>query len=403
MFKSTHADHPVDFSHATFLGSANFAGFNFEAGVSFINSIFHSDIQFSGSNFADRADFTRTRFEGRATFTGSQFNTPTTFIDAVFVGDANFGSFSPMSTTKFERAVFLRSKFMRPASFREVVFAKDSDFVAAEFNELCDFNFARFEGETRFDQVRFHKAAIFSGCKLEAIVTFRGREGEPVFFGEANFANILLERKDVLRFVQVDLSRVRFHDSDVLKMEFVGSRWARIGNRVGIYEEILLSQKDSVASLHDVETLYRELKQNHEERRDFARAGDFHVGEKEMRLRNQQTPVNLRVLLALSKITSQYGESFLKPLFWLIGIIVYVALFSILGGLTETNSKRFLDIFAISDWGKAILFAFDKCFHLPGEYFVPYESVRVLQTLAGIMGPLLIALLALAIRNKLRR
>jgi hypothetical protein len=201
----------------------------------------------------------------------------------------------------------------------------------------------------------------------------------------------------------VKLRRAYFLNADVKLMEFVGVEWCSIGGRRGIWEETLVSEEEGKPSLTDVEKLYRQLKQNHEERRDFASAGDFHMGEKEMRLRNRATPLHMRVMLALYKWTCGYGESILRPLIWFVGLASYIAALSLLGGLTDKSTKEVLEFSNVKDWGSAVLFAIDKSFHLPGDYFLPNNSVRGLQTMIGILGPLFVALFGLSVRNRLRR
>ena len=71
-----------------------------------------------------------------------------------------------------------------------------------------------------------------------------------------------------------------------------------------------------------VERLYREVKQNYNDHRDYARAGDFHYGEKEMQRLNCRTPLSLWVFLCLYWMVSGYGERFLRPLLWAVGLLV---------------------------------------------------------------------------------
>jgi len=53
-----------------------------------------------------------------------------------------------------------------------------------------------------------------------------------------------------------------------------------------VRNEIILNEKDLLTYdsdyIHQVEILYRQLKVNFEEQRDYARAGEFHYGEMEM-------------------------------------------------------------------------------------------------------------------------
>jgi hypothetical protein len=139
---------------------------------------------------------------------------------------------------------------------------------------------------------------------------------------------------DALRFIEADLSRCRFLGTDVRKVGFIGVLWVQIGSRDGICDEIEPSGPGKEHPLALTEELYRQLKQNYEERRDYERAGHFHVGEKEMRLRNPATRLDLRILLALYKGISGYGENYRRPLFWLLVLLLLTSATALVHGLS---------------------------------------------------------------------
>src|SRR5207247_7719253 len=99
-----------------------------------------------------------------------------------------------------------------------------------------------------------------------------------------------------------DLRRCKFQDTDVREVELTAIKWPKIGNRVVVYDEIapppdfenfkidVSVAEFRVQSLFRIERLYRQLKQNYQERGDHERVRDFHYGEKEMRRRNPQRP-----------------------------------------------------------------------------------------------------------------
>jgi hypothetical protein len=92
--------------------------------------------------------------------------------------------------------------------------------------------------------------------------------------------------------------------------------WPKRGKRFQVYDEILPLATNESGRWDHIERLYRELKQNHEDRRDYERAGDFHYGEKEMRRKNPDTPFLLKCLLTLYGAVSGYGERYIRPLVW---------------------------------------------------------------------------------------
>jgi hypothetical protein len=85
--------------------------------------------------------------------------------------------------------------------------------------------------------------------------------------------------------------------------------------------------------------LYHELKKNHDDRHDYWTAGDFHWGEMEMKRRHSPHRKKLLRwlhqnlgLCAWYKYASEYGESYDRPLLWLVGILLlFMFLFPIPG------------------------------------------------------------------------
>jgi hypothetical protein len=275
-------------------------------------------------------------------------------------------------------------------------------FNEAKFTATADFSLAQFQAGASFERCGFDSSANFAETKFSALVSFRGNSTERVFGSDAIFSSVSLE-KDTLHFVNVNLTRAHFLDSDVRRMAFVGVQWCRVGGRRGVYEEKLISDEVGKPSHADIENLYRQLKQNYEERRDFDSAGDFHAGEKEMRLRNSNTPRSMKCMLWLYKWTCGYGESFTKPFWWFAGLIFLVSGISISVGGLINHAEQPLAVSSPTDWVSAIFFALSESFHLRVDHLTVHNSIWALQILAGTMGPLFVGLFGLAVRNKLRR
>jgi len=123
-----------------------------------------------------------------------------------------------------------------------------------------------------------------------------------------DFSELTIDPLDKLSFRDADLQKCIFLDTDLRKVEITGSIWPLIEIRFGVYDEIAPLQPKAERQFSRIERLYRELKQNYEDRRDYERAGDFHYGEKEMRRQNPDTPRTSKVLLNLYRLSSGYGE-----------------------------------------------------------------------------------------------
>ena len=92
--------------------------------------------------------------------------------------------------------------------------------------------------------------------------------------------------------------------------------------------------------------LYNQLKKNYDDRKDYWTEGDFHYGEMEMkRLSSPRKNPDLRWLhrnlglVAWYRHASQYGESYLRPAVWLLGVLLLFALFYPALGLRYDASR----------------------------------------------------------------
>lgn len=149
----------------------------------------------------------------------------------------------------------------------------------------------------------------------------------------------------VPRFVSVNFAQAILRDTDWRTALFQSCVWGKEDGRYSLQDDFLAHRKTiqkhipfwkyaTVAEIAaneeatrqfkrkytekdyaDVEELYRQLKQNYEDRRDFATAGEFHYSEKELRLAHlkirKKTQDRIRWdygVLWLYKKLSGYGE-----------------------------------------------------------------------------------------------
>ncbi|ETX04030.1 hypothetical protein [Candidatus Entotheonella palauensis] len=243
----------------------------------------------------------------------------------------------------------------------------------------------------------------------------RNRREERIFSKacEVDFRQMTLEKPEMMIFIEADLRRCRFLDSDLRQCQLSGIEWPSFRGRRGVYDEKKIDKKEN-PSWERVEQLYRELKQNYEDRRDYERASDFHYGEKEMRRQNPSTPWNSYILLTLYWLVSGYGERFLRPLIWAGVLLIMSTLAYLHWGLIpaakiatglpgEFVLKGDTMQVAWSDWPKALDFSFRTMAFLKPTDFVPREFAKVVYTIQSLLGPLFFGLLALAVRQRLKR
>jgi hypothetical protein len=173
--------------------------------------------------------------------------------------------------------------------------------------------------------------------------------------------------------------------------------------RSRVYDEDAPLAADETRAWGQIEELYRGLKQNHEERRDYERAGDFHYGEKEMRRKNPDTPIGLRALLTCYWLLSGYGERYWRPLIWTGILLAACTLGYLVLGLSPRGGGPKLAVSNWVDWFRAAHYGFRVMALLRPDDLVPIGYATLVNTVQSVLGPLFLGLFALAVRQRLKR
>jgi hypothetical protein len=216
---------------------------------------------------------------------------------------------------------------------------------------------------------------------------------------------------DALVFRGADLRKCHFLGTDLRKAEITGAewpeivlkRWPIIWRRFGVYDEIVSEEKGEAGSHPHIEQLYRQLKQNYEDRKDYERAGDFHYGEKEMRRRNPDTSWELWCWLWLYWLVSGYGERWIRPLLWAVGLLVICASLYLCLGLLPKSGGPALTCSSAWDWLRSAFYSFRVMTLLRPDDLAPFGYAKLVHAFESLLGPLLLGLFALSVRQKLKR
>lgn len=363
-----------------------FTDFVFPEGISFIEATFEGEVYFVGARFQGEASFYEARFEGEAVFHGATFQGEAEFDGARFQGEANF---------------------------RGATFQGKADFDGARFQGEADFGLARFEGEADFDAASFQGEAGFGGATFEGEVGFRGYGDVRVFTSEADadFRDARFGRPEKVVFQHVYLGRARLLNADVRQVEFTDVEWARRrGGHCAVWDE--LAPEDYERDYALIGKLYRQLKHNYEEQRDPITAGDFHIGEMQMR-RLSYPPKNgfRRFLkrnlsfLAVYRWISGYGEDYVRPLAWIVGVIlVFAAAFTLIPALALQTSTASGAPELVDGWWPRLLHSVMCLLWRGGRPFEPvYLIGHYVSVAEGIIGPPLIAMFVLALNRRFKR
>ncbi|ODS35326.1 MAG: hypothetical protein A7316_04060 [Candidatus Altiarchaeales archaeon WOR_SM1_86-2] len=380
----------LDFRGFRFPTDFSFEGIEFKKAVDFRRAVFIGGACFKSAIFSSKVHFLGAGFEGRTTFENAEFKGKAEFAGTKFIeGSVSF------KEANFEEANFTLSKF----------FNCTANCTETKFKGKANFGLAQFNGDVLFFKAEFNSKANFEGAKfIDCKADFRSARfcDSAKFVGDcfpssASFYHSVFEQPKKVEFESMDLSNVSFlHCHGIENFRFVDENWNIKYGRNAVYDEIKLDKsKDKNYRL--VEEVYRKLRLNYERNLRFSEAGDFYIGEMEMRRKNARVKNKIEyALIIFYNLASHYGESYLRPLYWMFGITFLFAL-----GYAEFNSLnpfnfelgdifRFLGYFGIS---------MSVFFQMPPEY-LPYTFAI---TLERLLGALFVALFVLALRRKFKK
>ncbi|MGM0582903.1 MAG: pentapeptide repeat-containing protein [Bacteroidota bacterium] len=361
----------VNFENAVFREKVNFDFCKFNEGANFHNAIFEKNASFHGAEFYKGANFDGATFEAKADLAEIEFERNAGFLVAEF----------------YERAEFFGTNFRGQAEFRDCIFYKGARFLETRFlGTEALFSFSSFLGPTYFSSGR-KETSIFNDTRLE-------------------FEEVTIDPPNVISFRNADFRQGVFKNTNMGKVILSGITWPKSRNRTIVYDEIRLNQEtENNIYSKNVEELYRQLKQKYEEKRDYQSASDFHYGEKELQRRNDETPTSNRILLNLYKYISGYGERILPAVICIAILILISTICYYIGGIEVTSNNNTL---ANSTIYNQLLNSFIHS--LQATFFVrplEFDTVSYLSRFAfiiqSIFSPIFIGLLALAIRQRLKR
>jgi uncharacterized protein YjbI with pentapeptide repeats len=390
-------------------------------------------------------DFGGTVFpEGTSDFRGVEFDTDTYFPDATFIGGAQFrdATFSG-ERTSFEGAEFGSAETYFPrvqfsssegTSFEGAQFSGEyTNFLDAQFSgERTDFRRVKFgSASTLFSSTSFAKEVVFGEATFGERVSFWGTKANLVFASEAwaTFDSVRIEKPEQFMFNTVLLHPAWFINADVRKVDFTDVKWYGMPGEIPegtLDEEIHALEDRRVQSPHTLlAQACRRLSANAEENREYPLANEFHYwsmdavrkgswghfkGLSLKGLLNKETWHDIRehfgLITTLYWALSRYGVRATRA-FWILFAIwlMFAALYFLF-----VVSSPFL-VFSASDIWEGIDYARQAAVYSlsalvrlnPRPQSEELNWFQTLVTIEGILGPLRIALLVLAIRRKVMR
>jgi len=386
----------LNFQHFVFpieldYSSIGLEGTQFIEQVSFKDVVFLNKVSFNNCRFLEGVSFMNAKFQEEALFHGAKFNNKGEFTSVVFEDYCDFGE------AEFQcEAGFLLSKFFKRVEFFGTVFQNSAEFRDSIFYDGARFLETKFNGED----------ALFSFSSFLAPTYFSsGRDSDPIFEGcELFFEEVTINPSNVLAFKNADFNKAILRGTDMRNVELSGIQWANFKERIAVYDEIKLERDDEEIIRYDtLEELYRNLKQNYTDRRDFLKAGYFHYGEKETIRKNPRTSNSVKSLLFLYRLISGYGERILPASISIIVLFCASVALYMYGGIIQTpaqvdNIGETATTIDYLIYGVETMFFMDS-----GRYQAASHISYITSIIQKVVSPILLALLALAIRQRLKR
>jgi len=394
-----------DLTGTVFPGAIDFSKIEVFPPVSFFNTQFSGPAWFRKARFSGTADFREAQFSGPAWFRGAQFSGIAEFEKAQFSGDAEFWEAQFSATARF-----IGAQFSGSAEFGEAQFSDTAGFRGARFSGSARFGKAQFNGNAGFEKAQFSGAAEFEKAQFSGDAEFQaaGDTSTPEAIRANTFHWVTFE--NVVFSGPVSFLNRQFLDTTNFK--------GCVFNYAPAFHNCALHQGTNFRGTQFLDTTsegsaeaYRTLKLAMENVRARQEEAMFYALEQQSLRARKDTPWSTWAVSHLYHLTASYGQSFIRPLGWLLGItvfcfllyatVVYLSSFSghhpgeDLRGILDFTMEQLVRPFSVwsADGGKA----------LKGIPKGPLPLVvNVIATFQSIFSLSLLALFLLALRRRFK-
>ncbi|MBI1868762.1 MAG: pentapeptide repeat-containing protein [Methylocystis sp.] len=362
-FRSCRFDCRVSFSGFLFPRSGFFEKAAFSGGVTFFKAAFFGSATFMEAAFSGDAEFSEAAFFGAAAFYKAAFYGGANFFKAAFSFGASFGG----------------AKFSGVATFMEAAFSGDADFGETAFFGAAGFKKAMFSGNATFGKVMFSGDANFDEAAFSDFAYFR----EATFCGHADFLAAEFKSLTVFAVADFQTSVPDFRDAKLREAtEWHGATWPPPPKDKGHAQRQVYAYERLKAEMERV-------KKHADEQFFFAQ---------ELRARRALEPrwSLQRSLNWAYEISSGYGQSVARPIFWLVVLFAPGAVFFALAPV-HGDAPLAYDVAA----GLSVTNLFSL---LPYKPKVEELSAwaKIIGDIQSVLGLVLLFLLGLALRNRFR-
>ena len=416
------------FNGTAFRGTTNFYGASFDAEAEFRQCVFGRDaifdnskidrhakfeqcgfdgtLSFKNSVIGLQAQFGQCRFDRDVSFTGSTIKSDAIFFRSYFAGDAGFDgvitdclnlSLSTFSGRSHELSVAPTSDG-QPYAEKIVLWMLrariESDTVVV-LGENCHLDASRLVVRAPLTVVAMRPDCPGSLISvLDADITAPFRVGRHIdlsgtTFGDHDLTTMTLASTDTLPRTSV----VRA----LLGRKAVPPWVFRLPQGRRILKADLCAEGSS-PDLHTLERNYRDLRRQLEASGNTHGANDFYFGEMEARRRRLPRASPRRWLLWLYRVSSGYGTMAWPTIVWWQIIVVVATFLLLLNGIDITEDRSY-------SWSEVWRFALEGSLSLFRPTTAPLLSLpeTIIMVILRILGPVLLALAAIAVRNQTKR
>lgn len=447
----------IDFTEYRF-PAYEFSNITFNKSVNFHKAIFQGYVSFKKCHFLGETNtFRGVRFEGNETiFDNVTFMGNDTGWGGVFFGSKEKTRFQDVhfesKQIAFDKSIFeskstkfllceFKNKWLAfdGALFKgEYLIFKDvklncetltfpSDFQSnyTHFNncllegKLASFSQATFSKETVFVSTQFNSnETTFDNCRIKGEIEFQGNDGNLVFNSKATLRYLKIETIGSIIFRHVSFDQVELRGTDLRKIQFMDVYWYVKKNfvfgfppwskRKALYDETVLVAENKInrEQAEIIKHAYRQLKQSHEDNRDYTRSNDFYFGEMEMRRLRKPNAIQRNIFswIALYRWISGYGQIWQNSLFFIaVCLLVLPLLFPVTGLLyiypLGTPQEYNADYWHALQYN-FLTVTFQKDIN---DLYHPSAFTRNLAIIESLLMPVLVTLFILALRRRFKR
>jgi hypothetical protein len=304
------------------------------------------------------------------------------------------------------------------SDFRETEFDATATFFDATFSGRADFSSVRFSGEsTYFNEATFWNKLSFIGANFKEKVDFVGSKANPVL-GSVDWAwfnGSRIEKQELLTFDNVLLHPGWFINTDVRRIDFTDVKWYGLpgGPKGTLDEELSAVDEHNAEGRHTLlAQACRRFSANAEQNREYPLANEFHYWSmdalrkgdwsfyKDLTWRDllkwRSWPAIVKhfgLITTLYWALSGYGVRAARAFWILVALCAAFALLYMMSGPPK-----------LQDLGRAVVYSLGAAARLNPEP-KPNEPglFQFLVIAEGLLGPLQIGLLLLAVRRKVMR